>query len=161
MQWSRLKRNVESLFAERVKGRVGLHSTRYRTMPDHDGRAWITLDGEEIINMVHIWKWLYEIDNRLAVNKDGQNLHNKVDAEKELANESFFAQHHLGEAMYEYQSMSINDIIVSENAIIRAIGMLDKRLGTRRLKQIDVSSEHPLVMATYHFRCKAEGLSSN
>jgi hypothetical protein len=59
MQWSKLKRNVESLFADSVRGRVGPPSTRYRTMHDHDGRAWITLDSQEIINMVHIWKWLY------------------------------------------------------------------------------------------------------
>lgn len=34
--------------------------------------------------------------------------------------------------------------------------MLDRRIGVRRLQKIDVKSEHPLVVATYVFRCKAE-----
>lgn len=164
MQWSKLKRNIESLFADSVKGRVGLHSTRYRSMHDHDGRAWITLDGQEIINMVHIWKWLHEVDKRsasLAGVADLRNWqkykHKKGEAGKELENESFFMQSHLGGAMHEYQSLSINNILASENHIIRALGMLDRRLGKRRLKDINIKSEHPLVKATYLFRVQVEG----
>jgi hypothetical protein len=62
--------------------------------------------------------------------------------------------------MHEYQSLSADEILTSENPIIRAIGMLDRRIGIRRLKKIDIKSEHPLVAATYIFRCKAEGLAS-
>ena len=165
MQWSKLKRNVEAFFADSVKGRVGLHSTRYRTMHDHDGRAWITLDGKEIINLVHIWKWLYEVKLRAAslagessIRNRPSYIHLEPDAEKELETESFFTQSHLGGAMHNYQSMSIDNILKSENPVIRAIGMLDRRLGLRRLRKIEISSEHPLVQATYLFRCESEGL---
>ena len=165
MQWSKLKRNVESFFADSVKGRVGLHSTRYRTMHDHDGRAWITLDGKEIINMVHIWKWLYELNKKAAslagvfdLNDRDKYEKFKKDAEKELEKDSFFMQSHLGGAMHDYQSMSIDSILISENHIIRAIGMLDRRFGKRRLKEFDISSEHYLVKSTYFFRAQAEGL---
>ncbi len=165
MQWSKLKRNVESFFAESVKGRVGLHSTRYRTMHDHDGRAWITLDGKEIINMVHIWKWLYELDKKAAalagvsdLNKREKYEDFKRDAEKALGQESFFMQSHLGGAMHDYQSMSIDNILKSENHIIRAIGMLDRRFGKRRLRDYDISPEHYLVKTTYFFRAQAEGI---
>lgn len=165
MQWSKLKRNIETFFADSVKGRVGLHITRYRTMHDHDGRAWITLDGKEIINMVHIWKWLYEVDKRAALKAGEPDLRKwqnfeeyREETEKELENESFFTQSHLGGAMHEYQSLSAEEILTSENPIIRAIGMLDRRIGVRRLKKVDVKSEHPLVVATYVFRCEAEGI---
>jgi hypothetical protein len=171
MQWSKLKRNIESLFADCVKGRVGLHSTRYRTMHDHDGRAWITLDGKEIVNMVHIWKWLSEVNKRAASlaglpDMDSFDLylqghkydHKKQEAERELEDESFFTQSHLGGAMHEYQNLSIDNILASENHVIRAIGMLDRRLGKRRLKSIDIKSEHPLVKTTYLFRVQAEGI---
>jgi len=165
MQWSKLKRNMESFFAESVKGRVGLHSTRYRTMHDHDGRAWITLDGKEIISMVHIWNWLYEVDKRAAtmagepdLRKRGNYLQYKEVAEKELGNESFFTQSHLGGAMHEYQSLSIAQILASENPVIRALGMLDRRLGIRRLRKTGKETMHPLVRATYLFRCQAEGV---
>jgi len=67
-------------------------------------------------------------------------------------------QSHLGGAMHDYQSMSIDSILSSENHIIRAIGMLDRRFGKRRLKEFDISSEHYLVKSTYFFRAQAEGL---
>jgi hypothetical protein len=134
-------------------------------MHDHDGRAWITLDGKEIINMVHIWKWLYELDKKAASLAGVSDLRDrqkyedfKDEAMKALEHESFFTQIHLGEAMHDYQSMSIDDILSSENHIIRAIGMLDRRLGKRRLEKIDVASEHSLVKTTYFFRAQAEGL---
>jgi len=167
MQWSKLKRNVEGFFADSVKGRVSLHTTRYRTMHDHEGRSWITLDGKEIINMVHLWKWLDEVDKRAASIAGEPDVKNwqkyaecKEEAEKELQDESIFWQCHLGSAMHDYQSLSADEILTSENPIIRAIGMLDRRIGIRRLKKIDIKSEHPLVAATYIFRCKAEGLAS-
>jgi len=165
MQWSKLRRNIEAFLADSVQGRVGLHTTRYRTMHDHDGRAWITLDGKEIINMVHIWKWLYEVKKRAAAMAGEADLRKwqnyeqyKHKAEKELENESFFTQSHLGGAMHEYQSLSIDQILKSDNPVIRAIGMLDRRTGIRRLKNIDVVSEHPLVQVTYIFRCEAESI---
>jgi hypothetical protein len=135
-------------------------------MHDHDGRAWITLDGEEILNMVHIWKWLYEVKKRAALKAGETDLWKwqnyeeyKEEAEKELENDSYFTQTHLGSAMHDYQSLSAEEILTSENPIIRAIGMLDRRIGVRRLKKIHVKSEHPLVVATYVFRCKAEGIA--
>lgn len=163
MQWSRLKRNIESFFADSVKGRVGLHSTRYRTMHDHDGRAWITLDGEEIVNMVHVWKWLRRVDQR-ATSLAGKSVRWHHDdprvkaAEAQLEDECIFTQSHLGGAMHEYQSLSIADILESDNPIIRAIGMLDRRVGIRRLRKIDGPREHALVRATHMFRCRAEGI---
>ncbi len=166
MRWSKLKRNVECFFADSVKGRVGLHSTRYRTMHDHDGRAWITLDGKEVISMVHIWKWLHALNKKAAILAGASNLnknsnYDNVEKEAELAlkQDSFFTQSHLGGAMHDYQSMSIENILCSENHIIRAIGMLDRRFGKRRLKEFDISSEHTLVKTIYFFRAKAEGIT--
>jgi hypothetical protein len=47
MQWSQMKKQVESFFAPSVAGRVELRSTSYRRSHDGEGRVWITLDGEE------------------------------------------------------------------------------------------------------------------
>ena len=169
MQWSKLKHHIESLFAESVKGRVGLHSTRYRTMHDSDGRSWITLDGKEIINMVYWWKWDLErwkreqILTREADVNDQQNPDESQkrltrEAKKSLASDSFFWQGNLGEALHQYLSLSIDEIVYSSNVIIRALGMLDARFGRRRLKAMDVSNEPELVKTLYAFRCHVEGV---
>jgi hypothetical protein len=51
MQWSQLKNRVESLFADSVKGRAELRTTRYHKAHDQMGRAWITFDGQEVMNI--------------------------------------------------------------------------------------------------------------
>ena len=166
MKWSKLRHQVESMFAESVKGRVGLHSTRYRTMHDHDGRSWITIDGKEILNMALWWKWEDAFWKWMGPRADGMAPYGQEydqqmrRAKKELARESFFWQEDLGDAMHEYLSLSIDEIVYSSNVIIRAIGMLDARFGKRRLKNLDVSNEPDLVKVLYAFRCHAENIEN-
>jgi hypothetical protein len=178
MQWSKLRTKVEAYFAESVKERVRLHSTRYRRMHDQEGRAWITIDGKEIVNMIHIFKWMGEVSFRaksLAGESDeADSLAGEIDegywqrlaekqeeVEQQLHEESFFWQGDLGMAMHDYLSMPIDEILRSQNPLLRAIGMLDRRVGKRRLAALEMTTEHPLVLATYQFRCLAEGVRIN
>lgn len=163
MQWSRLRRNVEALFADSVRGRVRLHSTRYRTTHDEDGRSWITLDGKELVNMVHLFRFREEAairaEERAGAGASREELLAQRDAfEHELREENYFMQSDLGHAMHDYQSLSATQALASPNPIIRALAMLDRRVGRRRLRAIDVTDEHPLVRALHQFRCTAEGL---
>jgi hypothetical protein len=64
----------------------------------------------------------------------------------------------LYEALLKYESLSIDQILRSENIMIRGLGMLDSRLGIRRLSKMNVKHECKLVRALFQFRCKAEGL---
>jgi len=57
--------------------------------------------------------------------------------------------------------MSIDQIMHSENVIIRALGMLDGRLGKRRLRALDVSNEPDLAKILYAFRCHAENIETD
>ena len=166
MQWSKLRSQVEDLFADSVKGRVRLHSTRYRRMHDQEGRAWITIDGEEIVNMPHIFEWLYQRNRRaaeltgveLSMNNWPDYAPKLRDAEKELHQESVFWQGDLGDAMFGYLHTSIDDILTSDDVLIRAIGMLDRRVGKRRLSTLAETIDHPLVRLLHVFRCDAEGM---
>ncbi len=63
------------------------------------------------------------------------------------------------QALFDYLSLSMDDILKSENPLIRALGMVDRRLGRRRLKTMDVSQEHQLVQRLYRLRCDAEGVA--
>jgi hypothetical protein len=50
--WTKTKRALEALLAESVKKRVRYHVTRYSAggISYYFTRAWITWDGEEIVN---------------------------------------------------------------------------------------------------------------
>jgi hypothetical protein len=137
-------------------------------MHDQQGRAWITIDGEEIVNMPHIFKWLYERDRRAAelagVEPGMQTWEDYAskwrNAEKELRQESVFWQGDLGHAMFGYLQTSIDDILTSDDALVRAIGMLDRRVGKRRLATLSATIDHPLVALLHTFRCDAEGMQT-
>jgi len=51
MQWSKLRKKVESFLAGSVKGRVGFHFTQYRRVWYGDGRGWITIDKKQVTSM--------------------------------------------------------------------------------------------------------------
>ena len=147
MQWSKLRKQVEDMFADSIKGRVQLHTTGYHKAHDEWGRHWITIDGREIANMPHFYEW------RLRNYIDQPNLPNGF-----AGYMSLFAKGGLGLAMNLYLTMSINDILGSQNVLVRAIGMLDRRLGKRRLGDLELENAHPLVRLFHHVRCEAEGI---
>lgn len=51
MMWSKLKKQLEDFICPSLKGRVEFWITNYRKAPDQLGRAYITVDGKEVINM--------------------------------------------------------------------------------------------------------------
>ncbi len=60
-----------------------------------------------------------------------------------------------------YLRISIDDALKTDTPLVRALAVIDRRLGKRRLRSLDVGSdEHPLVRELYRLRCEAEGISS-
>ena len=148
IRWSKVRTRVEALFAESVRGRVGFHTTCYRRAHDEDGRAWITLDGEEIINLssveaLHAWGRLAPA----AAPFTGDVLrHLQVHFQSDL-----------GRAMFDYPSLPFEHVLTSEDRFIRALGALDRRLGRRRALHWGPTEADPLVRRLLSFRFAAEG----
>ncbi len=63
MNWSQLKKQLNSLVCPEVRDRVGIHFTRYRESHDEDyGRGWITLDGEQLLDASDFRHFFAECD---------------------------------------------------------------------------------------------------
>lgn len=60
--------------------------------------------------------------------------------------------------MFDYLNYSIDEALRSERPVVRALAMLDKRLGKRRLTGMDLSKATLLVKRFYALRCRAEGI---
>ena len=64
-------------------------------------------------------------------------------------------------SLKDYLSLSFEDALKSDNPVFKALAMIDKRLGKRRLRDIKLSNnEHPLVKELYKLRCDVAGMSS-
>lgn len=144
MRWSKLKQQVEAMFAECVRGRVGLWTTRYEKAHDRFGRSWITVDGREIQNM----------SNYLAC---GDSI---ADGHPDRFDAGVFAGYDLPMAMREYLTLSIDAAVASPNPLIRALAVLDRRTGERRLSHMVLSDEVPVVRELLTFRRGARSARS-
>jgi hypothetical protein len=141
MRWSKLKQQVEAMFADGVRGRVELRTTRYEKAHDRFGRSWITVDGREVANM----------SNYLAC---GGSI---ADGHPGRFDVGVFAGYDLPLAMRAYLTLSIDAAIASPNPLIRALAVLDRRAGGRRLARIDAASEVPLVRELLALRQSVRG----
>jgi hypothetical protein len=55
--------------------------------------------------------------------------------------------------------MSVEEMLRADSAIVRALAMLDRRLGKRRLARLSLApDEIALVRGCYALRCEAEGI---
>ena len=76
IMWSKLKKQLEDFICPSLKGRVEFWVTNYRKAPDQMGRAYITVDGKEVINMctlkkeVEIYRTEQEIKERDNIDFD-------------------------------------------------------------------------------------------
>lgn len=74
--------------------------------------------------------------------------------------QGLFTQWYLNRALFVSLSLSIDEMLRSENGVIRALAMLDSRLGKRRLRSLVLSDGAlPLERTLYALRCEAEGIA--
>lgn len=147
--WSHLKKRVEALFAPSVGNRVELRITGYRWNRDGDGRAWITVDGIEVHNFCTFSKW------RELAALDGDDLGGR----EALAKRGVLAVGEFTRSLADYCALSFDEAIASPFMLHRALSMLDRRLGKRRLKALVLSpAEHPLVRQLLAVRLETEGV---
>jgi hypothetical protein len=140
MRWSKVKQLVEDRMAPLLQRRVEVHSTRYRNDRwQEDSRGWFTVDKREIANYSSL---LYP-------------YWGTSDPPQKYVSEKGEFEQALGSML----SLSVNAMLVSENEVLRALAMLDRRLGKRRLRTLHLGDdEHPLVRLFYGLRCEAEGI---
>jgi hypothetical protein len=58
-----------------------------------------------------------------------------------------------------YLSLPVDAALASDSPLLRALAVLDARVGKRRLRELaSAPEEHPLVGALLRLRCAAEGI---
>lgn len=128
MQWSAVRVRALEFLAPCVRKRVDFHSSKYRS----GGRTWLSVDGRDVLSV--------------------------TDEFRRFREPAPLGPNTLGDVLYHYPSLSFEAILEHHDPMVRAMGMLDRRLGKRRLKSIDVKDVHPLVRSLYTLRREAEGL---
>jgi len=161
MRWTKLRQIAESRVAPSLAGRVRLESTHYRKAHDREGRVGIVLDGAQVwgrgcIEGDRSTKEVFTEMRQHGLSAGVANAwHEYVVRGAGLHNQYAFHS-----AVWDYTQLSVDDALVSPDAVIRALAYLDKRTGKRRLR--DLASEPPRTQverACLRARLESEGLA--
>src|SRR5690242_11335537 len=140
MPWSRLKSLVESRQASALGGRVTLHQARYRHAQEEVGRVWLAVDGEEVAAFATHMGWA-RVRPRADARMDERDAWGTAAAYAEATAEVAAQLRAAGEFsdtaalrdLEAYLSQTVEAALASPSPLIRALAMLDSRLGKRRL----------------------------
>lgn len=190
MRWSKLKKQLEDYISPCLKGRVEFWITNYRKAPDHMGRAYITVDGKEVVNMCTIKKEI-AVFNAEKELKKSENIYFEQDdfkqdriyellrkegfsedilsqiarnrsindmANKKVEEQDIFSQHDFLEAIERFLNFTIEESLKSDNSIVKALALIDRRVGKRTLNRLkeSIKDESEFVRYFYRLRCEAE-----
>ncbi len=171
MQWTQLKKRIENGFARSVQGRVSVHAARYRHSHDSEGRGWITLDKREIASFATLGHWMAEWKLQTALreankcadyNDPAQNA-GYHDAQRQanavLLRQGSMTYDNLYYELEGYLNLSIEQALDDDSVVMRALAVIDRRLGKRRLADFALRvDELPLVTELLAFRKEVEGI---
>lgn len=141
MKWSKLKKTYEERLHEDIKGRIEFQFARYSK--SHDGWACllkVLFDKKVIIEASYDYK---------------QIMYNNLYGgdELEYQEHNIFDSMNFCNAMETILNTSIEDAINHESSYVRALALLDKRMGKRRFKDFKYDKDpYPIVKEFYRLR---------
>ncbi len=167
MRWSKLKKIIESKICPSLHHRVAINSTAYGNCTC--GHAWLTLDKQIIANFCTraFWnranrdfyqkkgRWVTDNPVPPHVSKTQNNSYGEMEY-GELSRQD--AYHSCWQFVHE---LSIDEALLSDDALIQCLAVIDSRLGKRRLKKLSTSKLHPLAKKMFAIRLDSEGISQS
>ena len=168
-KWSKAKKQLKSFTCEALRSRVDFQVINYRRAHDQLGRAVITIDKVEKLNMCTITAEREEYYRKRAIRKQlddfnfddkSNNLAIQEKAHQSLKSEAIYAQYDFFSALEIYFDSSIKECLKSEDILIKILCLLDRRIGKRTLIKMNdtITSEHPLVQDFFKLRCEVENV---
>jgi hypothetical protein len=161
MRWTAAATRTLALLAPSLTGRVGLHLARYRGEGgcSTPGRGTITVDGAEVAAFGTAEYWLAHDAERKARQRTGASFNDAYDGARDaLHTRGLLGFWDFEQAVETYPDLPIAAALASPDPIIRALAMLDRRVGRRRLAALADVNDLPFVRELYDRRCAAEAL---
>ena len=163
MRWSKLKSEIELRFCDSMKHRVSINSTTYGACSC--GHAWITFDKEVIANFCTRAFWNTKPNFDESKKKFIQGININIENKKYEKFENTYGELNRQDvyaSCWEYiHDLTIEQAINSDDALIQSLAVIDRRLGKRKLKEINIELLHPLAQKLLKERKKLEIVKKN
>ncbi len=170
MPWSKLRTAIEDRIAPSLRARLAVHQARYRRTGEEVGRVWLTLDKREVVsfdtNRYVAKRAQLEHDIRSGIGpfglseaSNGAEYRTADEAAKALLRSTGeYDDYSALEDLEAYLSLPIEEALLSPSPLVRALAIVDRRVGKHRLRAFDPRTEHPLVQELHRARCATEGI---
>ena len=160
-RWSYIRKKLEADYlAPALRGHIQYYVTVYSKAADHNGRAAIRFDGQEVLHGSYYgdardagtWEEFRE--------RDGNWAWKGMQVDDFTLKTGTFDQNVFYGAFEAFDNQSIDESLKSENLLVRIFALLDRRCGKRRLAamQEEMEAAPPALRTFYRLRCDAEGL---
>ena len=162
-------KRLDTLRCDSLKKRVHFTVTNYRKAHDQMGRAFITVDKKEVLNMCTITSDHALIQKERVIKRAenipfddwSDNRRISKEAHKFIKEDGIFAQYDFYDAVETFLNMPIGQALNSENMVIKILALIDRRVGKRTLHRLEehMKEELEIVQYFYNLRCEAEGIN--
>ncbi len=156
MKWSKLRKELKDRLADNLKDRMDYHLTTYKNSTGYNGRAWVTWDGKEILNFSNqdTWNKHQSYSNKLA--ETHYLSHQPIEmSERNIENimeKGEFSKYDFAENAFKFLNLNVQEALKSENPILMALAVVDKRVGKRKLNELLNSECHPMIKKLIELR---------
>ncbi|WP_396151441.1 hypothetical protein [Flavobacterium sp.] len=156
MKWSKLRKELKDRLADNLKDRLDYHLTTYKNSTGYIGRAWITWEGKEILNFSNqdTWNEFQSYSNELAethyISHEGIKTTDRT--EGKIMEKGEFSKYDFADNAFRFLNLNVQDAIKSNNPIIRALAVVDKRIGKRTLSELNKAENHPMIKQLIELR---------
>jgi hypothetical protein len=164
MKWTKLRTQLTALICPMLRDRIALHQARYRYTRSESGRVWLTLDKRQIVSF-DTDKYIarsHELEKALgeSATHAGELVYgpSRGPVYEQLRASGEYDDYAARGELESYLNMPLEEALTSPSPLIRALAVVDRRLGKRRLRALRMEDEHPLVRTLYVARCEAEGI---
>ena len=162
MQWSKLRTTIKSLICEELRGRVDFHVSRYHDRGSARARIGaITVDAKPVLGLSYD-RFCRESDGWFASLRRGEKWGSwagpsSAETEwSEYQKDEIHAPQQFGDAMRAYLDMPVEQALASANPFIRALAIIDRRVGRRTIEGLKIGEAgHSLVREFYRLRMQA------
>lgn len=141
---------------------MDFHVTTYRQSHDEAEKAWITLDGKPIFTASwyrHQYAGAKRTRTRTLA-RDGRGHPYRDPAVPDSVSQPEELEQHrpqqFGDALRAYLDLPVADALTAQDPLIRAMAMIDSRVGRNRLqKHKPKNGDHSLIRLFYDLRIQS------
>jgi len=157
MQWSKLRSHLRTFVTPDLRKRIDFHLTNYRKLGEDANEFLITLDGQKVFSASYSRHNIasYIVARRTGLSQwgDGKEANS---LEHILTEREIHAPTDITSSIRTYFDLDPQVALRSSDPILKALAIIDRRIGLRTLKSLEIADdEHSLVKTLYALRLES------